>query len=79
MQRVCAWGRNAKVFLSVYRIGQVPGREVRVTFWAHFHDHFARCPDLSMKEFRSSLADFPRLRDAEDFGPGISKPFATCH
>ena len=31
------------------------------TFWAHFCDHFARCPDLPVQEFRNYLADFPRL------------------
>ena len=29
------------------------------------HDHFARCPDLSIQEFRSYLADFSRLQEAE--------------
>ena len=30
-----------------------------------FRDHFARCPDHPIREFRSYLADFPRLRVAE--------------
>ena len=30
-----------------------------------FRDRFARCPDLPIREFRSYLADFPRLRAAE--------------
>ena len=34
----------------------------------HFRDHFARCPDLPVLEFRSYLADFPRLREAEAVG-----------
>ena len=40
-------------------------REIRDAFRAHFHDRFASCPDLPLQEFRSYLADFPRLRDAE--------------
>ena len=31
----------------------------------HFPYHFARCPDLPVQEFRSYLADFPRLREGE--------------
>ena len=31
----------------------------------HFRDSFARCPDLLVQEFRSYLADFPRLREAK--------------
>ena len=72
MQSVCVWGRSTKVRLSVYRIGQVPGqahapsnREMCGAFRAHFHDHFACCPDLPVQEFRSYLADFPRPREAE--------------
>ena len=34
-------------------------------FWAHFRDHFARCPDLPIHEFHSYLADFSHFRDAE--------------
>ena len=40
-------------------------REIRDAFRAHFRDRFARCPDLSIREFRSYLADFPALRVAE--------------
>ena len=40
-------------------------REMRDTFRAHFRDHFARSPDLPLQEFRSYLADFPRLGAAE--------------
>ena len=40
-------------------------RETRDAFRAHFRDHFARSPDLPLQEFRSYLADFPRLRAAE--------------
>ena len=40
-------------------------REMRDAFRAHFRDRFARCPDLLIREFRSYLADFPRLRVAE--------------
>ena len=72
MQCVRAWGRGAKVPLSVYRIGQVPNgnvlrsnREMRETFRAHFRDCFARCSDLPVQEFCSYLADFPCLREAE--------------
>ena len=36
--------------------------EMRDAFRAHFR---ARCPDLPLQEFRSYLADFPRLRAAE--------------
>ena len=36
-------------------------REMRDAFRAHFRDRFARCPDLPLPEFRSYLADFPRL------------------
>ena len=34
---------------------------MRDAFRAHFRDRFARCPDLPLQEFRSYLADFPRL------------------
>ena len=40
-------------------------REMRDAFRAHFRDRFARCPDLPLQEFRSYLADFPRLETAE--------------
>ena len=40
-------------------------REMRDAFRAHFRDRFARCPDLPVQEFRSYLADFPRLLEAE--------------
>ena len=40
-------------------------REIRDAFRAHFRDRFARCPDLPIREFRSYLADFPRLRVAK--------------
>ena len=36
-------------------------REIRDAFRALFRDRFARCPDLRLQEFRSYLADFPRL------------------
>ena len=38
---------------------------MRGTFWAHFCDRFARCPDPPVQEFRSYLADFLRLREVE--------------
>ena len=41
------------------------GREIRDAFRAHFRDRFARCTDLPLREFRSYLADFPRLGVAE--------------
>ena len=41
------------------------GREIRDAFRAHFRDRFARCTDLPLQEFRSYLADFPRLGVAE--------------
>ena len=40
-------------------------REKRDAFRAHFHDHFTHCPDLSLQEFHSYLADFPCLGAAE--------------
>ena len=40
-------------------------REIRDAFRAHFQDRFARCTDLPLREFRSYLADFPRLGVAE--------------
>ena len=40
-------------------------REMRDALWMHFRDHFARCPDLSVQEFRSYLANFLRLREVE--------------
>ena len=40
-------------------------REMRDAFRTHFRDRFARCPDLPIREFRSYLADFPRLGVAE--------------
>ena len=39
--------------------------EMRGAFQVHFPDRFARCPDLPVQEFRSYLADFTRLREAE--------------
>ena len=35
-------------------------------FWAHFHDHFARCPHLPVQEFCSNLTDFTRLQEVEE-------------
>ena len=43
-------------------------REIRDAFRAHFSDRFDRCPDLPLQEFRSYLADFPRLGTAEAAG-----------
>ena len=40
-------------------------REIRDAFRVHFRDRFARCTDLLLREFRSYLADFPRLGAAE--------------
>ena len=34
-------------------------------FRAHFRDRFAHCPDLPLQEFRSNLADFPKLGATE--------------
>ena len=39
--------------------------EMHDAFWTHFQDHFARCTDLPLREFRSYLADFPCLGMAE--------------
>ena len=41
------------------------GREICDAFRVHFRDRFARCTDLPLREFRSYLADFPRLGVAE--------------
>ena len=38
-------------------------REKRVAFQAHFRHRFPRCPNLTVQEFRSYLADFPRFRE----------------
>ena len=38
---------------------------MRDAFRVHSRDRFARCPDLPLQEFRSYLADFPRLVAAE--------------
>ena len=59
-----------KVSRSVYRFCQDPGWataviESRDAFRAHFRDRFSRCTDLPLQEFRSYLADFPRLGAAE--------------
>ena len=43
-------------------------REIRDAFRAHFRDRFARCTGLPLREFRSCLADFPRLGVAEAAG-----------
>ena len=40
-------------------------REMREPFRAHFRDHFGRCPDLPIQEFRSYLVDFTHLGEAE--------------
>ena len=40
-------------------------RKMRDAFRAHFRDRFARCPDYLVQEFRSYLAEFPRLPDAK--------------
>ena len=40
-------------------------REIRDAFRAYFRDRFAHCTDLPLREFRSYLADFPRLGEAE--------------
>ena len=47
--------------------GRVLGsnRKMRDAFRTYFRDHFVCCPDLQVQEFRSYLADFPRLREAE--------------
>ena len=39
--------------------------EMRDAFRAHFRNRFARCPDHQLQEFRSHLADIPRLGAAE--------------
>ena len=40
-------------------------REMRDVFRVHFCDRFALCPDLPVQEFRSYLADFHCLQEAE--------------
>ena len=44
---------------------QRSSREIGDAFRVHFRDRFARCTDLPLREFRSYLADFPRLGAAE--------------
>ena len=39
--------------------------EMHDAFRAHFRGRFARCPHLSVQEFRSYFADFLRLREEE--------------
>ena len=41
-------------------------RKMHDAFRAHFRGRFAGCPDLPLQEFRSYLADFPRLGAAEE-------------
>ena len=43
-------------------------RDIREAFRVHFRDRFDRLPDLLIQEFRSYLADFPRLQEAEVAG-----------
>ena len=43
-------------------------REIRDAFQADSRDRFTRCHDLQLQEFRSYLADFPRLGAAEAVG-----------
>ena len=38
---------------------------MREAFRVHFRDRFAHCPDFPVQEFRSYLADFPSLGQAE--------------
>ena len=40
-------------------------REIREAFRMLFRDRFVRCPDLQVQEFRSYLANFPHLGEAE--------------
>ena len=40
-------------------------REMRDAFRVHFRDRLTRYPDLPLQEFRSYLADLPRLGEAE--------------
>ena len=40
-------------------------RKMHDAFRVHFRDRFARCPDLSVQEFRRYLANFTRLQEAE--------------
>ena len=54
-------------------------REIHDAFQAHFCDRFARCPDLSLQEFRSYLADFSRLGAAEIAGcEGVVTECEVC-
>ena len=41
---------------------------IRDAFRAYFRDHFARCPDLPLEEFRSYITDFSRLGATEAAG-----------
>ena len=40
-------------------------REIHDAIRAHFRDRLARCTDFPLQEFRSYLADFPRIGAAE--------------
>ena len=70
MQRVC----EVRWFPSRYieSVKSLNGRELgsnrkmREAFRAHFRDRFAHCSDPLVQEFRSYLADFSRLREAEE-------------
>ena len=54
-------------------------REMRDAFRTHFCDRFARCPGLSVNEFRSYLTDFPRLREAETAScEGLVTEYELC-
>ena len=72
MQRVRAWKRSRKVTLTVHRFGSVHGlASAPVESWnawglsVHFSDCFACYPDLPIQDFRSYLAGFPCLQEAE--------------
>ena len=46
-------------------VKSLDGHMLHKAFWAHFRDHFARCPDFPVQEFRNYLADLPHPRAVE--------------
>ena len=67
MKKKCEGSPIGTSHLSRPRTGDCCTRIVRcvMPFGRTFGIAFARCPDLPIREFRSYLADFPRLGAAE--------------
>ena len=54
-------------------------REMREAFRTHFRDFTACCPDFSVQEFPSYLADFPHFGKAESASPkGLLTESEVC-